>query len=96
MWIMPRTWSGLKTVGVAIAVALVLLFLLSPMLFFGESPSPFGLVLLAGSLLGAGLLMRMQGGDRQRMVGTTLAVAGAVSLVLAVGLLVVVLASWGP
>ena len=93
---MRATQSGLRTVGIAIAVALVLLVLFSPFLLFGSTPSLLNLVLLTGSLLGAGLLLRMQQGTTQRVVGTVIAVVAAVSLVLVVGMLVVVLASWGP
>jgi len=90
------TQSGLKTVGIAIAAALVLFVLFSPFLLFGSTPSLFNLVLLTGSLLGAGLLLRMQQGTTQRLVGTVLAIVGGVSLVVVVAMLVVVLASWGP
>ena len=86
----------MKTVGIAIAVALVVLVLFSPFLLFGSTPSLFNLVLLTGSLLGAGLLLRMQQGTTQRLVGTVLAIVGGISLVLVVGVLVVILASWGP
>lgn len=92
---MSETQPRLRTFGIAIAAVGVLLVLLGPILFLGESPSLLSLLFGAASLLGAGLLIRMQGGAA-RTVGTVLVIVGIVSLVLVVGLLVVVLASWGP
>lgn len=85
-----------RTVGIAIAAVLILFVLIFPMVLGRSSPSLLDLLLLAGIVLGAGLLMRFRGGAGSRPVGTVLAVVGAVSLVLVVVVLVVVLKSWGP
>jgi asparagine N-glycosylation enzyme membrane subunit Stt3 len=95
---MRETGRPPRTVGVAIAAGLVLLvalLLVGPTLFLGTSPSPFGLLLGAGSLVGAGLLVRLQGTRGPRAVGTILIVVGLVSLVLVVGLFGIALAGWG-
>ena len=92
---MSQTRSRPWSVGIAIAVVLLPLLLIAPPLLFGESLSPFGLLLIAGSLLGSGLLMRLQANVRLRAAGTVLAVVGIVSIVLAVGLLALALGRWG-
>jgi uncharacterized membrane protein len=93
---MSETQQRRRTVGIAIAAVLVLFVLIAPIVLTGSSPSLLSLLLLAGVVLGAGLLMRWRGGAESRTFGTILAVVGGVSLVLVVAVLVVVLQSWGP
>ena len=88
---MSQTRSRPWSVGIAIAVVLLPLLLIAPPLLFGESLSPFGLLLIAGSLLGSGLLMRLRADAALHSVGTFLVVVGIVvlavaSLVLAIGI----------
>ena len=66
-------------------------FLLAPPVLLGEPFSAFSLLLLAGSLLGSGLLMRLRADAALHSVGTVLVVVGIVvlavaSLVLAIGI----------
>ncbi len=85
-----------RTLGMIFAAVLILVALISPIILLGESPSILNLMLVAGVVLGLGLLIRRQEGTGSRPVGTVLAVVGGVSMVLLVAVLAVVLASWGP
>ena len=84
--LVKKAWPRLSTVGVAIAALLVLLVGVSPALLQGESLSAFNLVLLAGSVLGIGLLLRWAVGGAGRTLGSILITIGVVSLVFAIGL----------
>jgi hypothetical protein len=90
---MNQTESRRWTVGIAIAAAVLLFFLLAPPVLLGESFSPLSLLLLAGSLLGSGLLMRLRAGAALHTLGTVLVVVGIV--VLAVGSLALAIGVWG-
>jgi drug/metabolite transporter (DMT)-like permease len=90
---MNQTGSRRRTVGIAIGAVLLVFFLLGPTLLFGESLSAFGLLLLAGSLLGLGLLIRLRADAALHPVGTVLVVVGIV--VLAVASLVLAIGVWG-
>jgi hypothetical protein len=79
-------WPRLRTVGVAIAVLLVLLAGVSPALLQGESLSAFNLLLLAGSVLGIGLLLRWAVGGAAGSLASILIIIGVVSVVFAIGL----------
>jgi hypothetical protein len=85
-----------RTVGIAIAAILIVFVLISPIVLTGSSPSLLSLILLAGIVLGAGILMRWRGRAEARTLGTILTVVGGAALVLVVAVLVVVLNSWGP
>ena len=85
----------LNAVGAVIAALLVLFVALSPALLFGQSLSAFGLGVIGASLFGLGLLWRRRGGAWVRTFGTSLAIIGAVNLVLAVGLIALALAGRG-
>ena len=74
----------LSAVGPVIAALLVLLVALSPALLFGQPLSAFGLGVIGVSLFGLGLLWRRRGRAWVRTFGTSLAIIGAVNLVLAV------------
>jgi hypothetical protein len=74
---------------------MVLLVALLPTLLFGQSLSAFSLVLIGGSLLAFGLLVRRGLGPGARTLGTILVTTGALILALAVGLTVLLLAGWG-
>jgi hypothetical protein len=93
---MGATRARRRAVGITIAAALLVFVLISPIVLTGSSPSLLNLLLLAGIVLGAGLLTRWRCGAGMRTLGTILAVVGGVSLVLVVGVLVVVLNGWGP
>jgi hypothetical protein len=81
---------------IVIAAVLILGALIAPIMFLGESPGLLNLVLVAGIVLGLGLLIRRRGGSGWRSVGTVLAVVGGVSLVIVFAVMIVVLNSWGP
>jgi drug/metabolite transporter (DMT)-like permease len=85
-----------RSLGMVIAAVLILVALIAPIILLGESPGILNLVLVAGIVLGLGLLIRREDGSGSRPVGTVLALVGGVSLVLLVALLAVLLASWGP
>jgi drug/metabolite transporter (DMT)-like permease len=85
-----------RTLGMVFAAVLILVALISPIILLGESPGTLNLLLVAGIVLGLGLLIRRQDGTGSRPVGTVLAVVGGVSLVVLVALLAVLLSSWGP
>lgn len=85
-----------RTLGTVFAAVLILVALISPIVLLGESPRILNLLLVAGIVLGLGLLIRRQDGTASRPVGTVLAFGGGVSLVLLVAVLAVLLASWGP
>ena len=85
-----------RTASIVIAAVLILGALIAPIVFLGESPGLMNLVLVAGIVLGLGLLIRPRGGSGSRSVGTVVAVVGGVSLVLVVAAMIVVLNSWGP
>jgi asparagine N-glycosylation enzyme membrane subunit Stt3 len=93
----PMTENGQRprALGIATAAGLVLLVLLAPILFLGGSPSLFTLLLGAGILVAAGILVRIQGGPGPRTVGTILVVVGVLLLFLVVGLLAIALGGWG-
>jgi uncharacterized membrane protein len=93
---MSETRGRRRSLGIAIAAVLILFVLISPIILTGSSPSLLSLLLLAGIVLGAGLLVRWRGGAEARTLGTILAVMGGVSLVIVVAVLVVVLNTWGP
>jgi hypothetical protein len=85
-----------RSLGMVIAAVLILVALVAPIILLGESPGILNLMLVAGIVLGLGLLIRRQDGSASRPVGTALAIVGGVSLVLLVAFLAVLLASWGP
>jgi hypothetical protein len=87
----PRLWM----VGLAIVALLIFLFLVSPIVLGGRTPSLFTLILLAASVLGAGLVLRWRGGAEARMAGLIVAVIGLVALVIVAALLVAVLNGLG-
>jgi hypothetical protein len=87
----PRLWK----VGLAIAAVLILLFVVSPMVLGGRTPSLFSLLLLAAGVLGGGLVLRWRGGPDARRPGLILVVIGVVSLIIVIGLLVAVLNGLG-
>jgi hypothetical protein len=88
----------LRIVGAAAAALLLMLVALSPTLLFGESLSAFGLILIGGSLLSVGALLRWAGGAYGRTLGTILVIVGGVILALGVALLALLLAGrgWAP
>ena len=90
---MNQTGSRRWTIGIVIAAALLLSFLLAPTLLFGEALSALSLFLLAGSLIGSGLLMRLRADAALHSVGTVLVVVGIV--VLAIAALVLAIGVWG-
>jgi hypothetical protein len=75
----------LKKLGVAVAIAIVLLVLLRPVVF-GNGWSGLDLLATAAVLFGAGLVLRRQGGST-RSVGVLLLVVGVVVLGLAIAVL---------
>lgn len=89
----PR--QRLRSVGVTVAALLLLFVALSPTLLFGESISAFGLILMGGSLLLLGVVLRWGGGANARTLGTILAVIGVVTLAFGGGLLAILLAGYG-
>lgn len=89
----PR--QRLRSVGITIAALLILFVALSPTLLFGEPLSAFGLILMGGSLLLLGVLLRWRGGSNARTLGTILAVIGAVVLTSGLGLMALLLAGYG-
>jgi hypothetical protein len=93
---MTETRAPRRSVGIAIVAALILVVLISPMVLTGSSPSLLSLLIVAGIVLGAGVLLRWRGDEGARSVGTVLAVVGGVSMLLVVAVLIVVLNSWGP
>jgi hypothetical protein len=103
-----RTRRG--TAGAVIAAVFVLLVVLSPTILFGQSHSVIDFVPIGASLLGVGLLVRWRSGARGangrprettrgtlwwRTFGASLAIIGAVILVIAVGFTALYLAGWG-
>jgi len=80
----------LRTVG-AILAGLLGVLVLVPTLLFGEFLSPTGLILLGGSLLVAGALLRGGREPRAQPLGTVLLILGVVLLAFAVGLLALLL-----
>jgi hypothetical protein len=83
-------------VGLAILALLVLLVAVSPTILQGESLSPISLLLLAGTVLGVGLLLRWGNGGGAHPLGSMLIVIGVVSLVIAIGLTVFVVLTCCP
>jgi hypothetical protein len=63
------------------------LVVLSPTLLLGESLSAFSLGLTGAILLGVGLLARRRDARGTRVFGAILALAGALALALAIGLM---------
>jgi len=90
---MSQTGSRRWSIGVGVAALLLLIVLLAPPLLLGDSFSPFRLLLIGGSLLGSGLLMRVRAEAALHTVATILVVIGIVSS--AVGLLALALGVWG-
>jgi hypothetical protein len=88
----------LRMVGAIIGALLILLVGLSPTLLFGEPLTAFGLILLGGSLLIGGMLLRWADGANARTLGTMLLIMGAVLLASGVGLMAALIAGlgWGP
>jgi hypothetical protein len=82
---MRAGWSGLRTVGAAMAALLLLLVVLSPVVLRGERPSLFELLVLALAVLGVGLVLRWRGAAGIRTIGSIL--VGGVSLAIVIGLI---------
>jgi hypothetical protein len=95
MRIMSEDRSRIRMVGAIIAALLLLLVALSPMLLFGRSFSGIDLIVMGGSLLGVGLLLRWAGGANARTPGTIVMIIGVGLLGLGVGLIALLLAGWG-
>jgi hypothetical protein len=77
---MREARSRLRTLAAVIAALLVLLVALTPTLLFGEPLSALGLILIGGSLLGAGLLVRLGRDGGAWALGTSLVIIGGVIL----------------
>lgn len=94
---MSEARPRLRTVGTAIAALLLVLVALVPTLLFGESLSAGGLILLGGSLLVLGVLLRWGSGANAATLGTILVFLGVMLLAFGVGLLALLLAGgrWG-
>ena len=86
-------WS--KKVRAAVAALLILLVAISPTFLFGEPLTPIGLIVLAASVFGVGLILRLGGRGEARTLGSILVVIGVVLLALGVGLLALALGGWG-
>ena len=83
----------MRTVGAVVAAVALLLVVLAPPVLFGQSLGATGLVLTGAGVLGAGLLLRWTGSTR--MVGTALAIVGALTLVVGIGYAALVFMGWG-
>jgi hypothetical protein len=92
---MREARPGLRMVGATTAALLVLLIALAPTLLFGQAMSASGLILTGGSLVGVGLIVRWAGGANARTPGTIVVIIGVVLFALGVGLMALLLASWG-
>ena len=82
---MKAGWTGLRTVGAAMAALLLLLVVLSLVLLRGEIPSLLEILVLALALLGGGLVLRWRGTAGTRTLGSIL--VGGVSLAIVIGLI---------
>jgi hypothetical protein len=92
---MSGTSHWYKRVRVAVAGLLILFVAMSPTLLFGEPLTPFGLIVLAASVFGVGLILRLGGRGEARTLGTMLVVIGVVLLALGAGVLALALGGWG-
>lgn len=81
-------------IGAALALLFVLAVFVAPAVLFSEGPSAPSLVFASFGVLVAGLLMR-GGNGASRSLGTLVAVAGALGIALAGGLVLLLLAGWG-
>ncbi len=73
----------------------VLVVVFAPVLLFGESPGPLGLLFIGAGLLGGGLVLSRVGGADVRTIGRILAVVGLVLSIAALVVLVLVLGGLG-
>jgi drug/metabolite transporter (DMT)-like permease len=64
-----------RSLGMVIAAVLILVALIAPIILLGESPGILNLVLVAGIVLGLGLLIRREDGSGSRPGATDRAVA---------------------
>ena len=92
---MTKAPSSLRRAVAPLVALLVLLVVFAPVLLFGESPGTLELVFVAAGLLGGGLFLSRVGGADVRAAGKLLAVVGAVLLIAALVLLVLVLEGLG-
>jgi hypothetical protein len=92
---MSEASSSRSRLTAVVGAVVVLLVVFAPVLLLGQSVSSFGLTVIGAGLIGVGLLARAGRGGGARTFGTVVAIMGALILVAAIALLVLLMGGLG-